>query len=82
MPLTAIACATALAFATPAAAQLQPGKNAPFSFADLVEQVKPSVVSINVSSGGRSTVRNRAPNNRAPNNRRGGRTPFPDLSPD
>lgn len=36
----------------PANAQLAPFANAPASFADLVEQVKPAVVSINVSNGG------------------------------
>ncbi|MEO1266278.1 MAG: trypsin-like peptidase domain-containing protein, partial [Pseudomonadota bacterium] len=70
----------ALMLVSPAAAQLQPGVNAPMTFADIVEQVKPSVVSINVSTGGRQLAQNRTPRN--PNGRRGGRTPFPDLAPD
>ena len=34
-------------------AQFAPGGRAPLSFADIVERVKPSVVSIHVTSGGK-----------------------------
>ncbi len=60
--------------ATPARAQLQPGVNAPTTFADIVERVSPSVVSIRVTSGTAST--------RLSSRRNNGRLPFPDLAPD
>ena len=65
----------------PAKAQLQPGVNAPLSFADIVERVKPSVVSIQVRSGVRTTSSRDNDNN---NRRRGGNgsRAFPDLPPD
>ena len=64
----------------PASAQLSSGR-APMTFADIVEKVKPAVVSIRVSSGPQKRVTsNRTPPN---NQRRGrGRVPFPDLAPD
>ncbi|MEM9029975.1 MAG: hypothetical protein AAGC70_16555, partial [Pseudomonadota bacterium] len=67
----------ALGAVQPAQAQLKPGVNAPLSFADIVDRVSPSVVSIRVTSGlgpARTARRN------VPNGRRG--LPFPDLSPD
>ena len=68
---------------TPAFSQKMTGPGgAPASFADLVESVKPAVVSIRVSSGGRRLAsRNPSkPNSKKP--RRDGRTPFPDLPGD
>ncbi len=67
---------------TPAFSQKITGPGgAPASFADLVEAVKPAVVSIRVSSG---TRRLASRNPSSPNQRgRGeGRTPFPDLPGD
>ena len=65
----------------PASAQLSPGgARAPQSFADIVERVRPAVVSIQVSSGGANVVANNQ--RRSPTPRRGGRAPFPDLAPD
>ena len=66
--------------AAPASAQLSSGNSrAPQSFADIVEDVRPAVVSIQVSSGGTNQVTS---NQRRTPPGRGGRTPFPDLSPD
>ena len=65
----------------PASAQLSSsGARAPQTFADIVERVRPAVVSIQVSSGGTNVVSNNQ--RRSPTPRGGGRTPFPDLSPD
>ena len=66
----------------PAHAQFQPGVNAPSTFADIVDRVKSSVVSIQVRSGVRPAAsRNDDDNN---NGRRGGNgsRAFPDLPPD
>lgn len=62
----------------PAAAQLS-GSRAPATFADIVEQVKPAVVSIRVSSGGSTQLSGNE--ERGYGNRRGA-TPFPDLPQD
>jgi serine protease Do len=79
------AAAVALAAFAIAPAQAQkagvvPGVNAPNTFADVVERVMPSVVSIRVRSGGA----NRLASRNTPGNRGRGRgsVPFPDLAPD
>lgn len=89
--LTSISLAAAAAFAgvaafsaigivghsTPALAQFQPGVNAPTTFADVVERVAPSVVSIRVTNGNRlASSRDDEEGNED------GQIPFPDLSPD
>jgi len=69
----------ALLPASPTMAQLKsdtatvqtPAGRAPITFADIVERVKPAVVSVQVTSA--------APKNVARNNRGSGRSPFPDL---
>ncbi|MGI9423613.1 MAG: Do family serine endopeptidase [Hyphomicrobiaceae bacterium] len=79
---TAVLAAVASGPTTPAFAQLQsqaPVAGAPLTFADIVEKVKPAVVSIRVSSGSarladRSQNRGSRP--------RGNGAPFPDLPPD
>jgi len=76
-----IACAAPLMLSAPQSAQAQraetktfaPVPGAPASFADLVANVKPSVVSIQVTSSGRT-----APTPRRRGSRRGAK-PFPDL---
>ncbi|MEO0728920.1 MAG: Do family serine endopeptidase [Pseudomonadota bacterium] len=76
---TAAVIATGLATLPAVAQRIEPGVNAPKTFADVVEQVKGSVVSISVRSGGRR-VAARTPNR---GQRRGrGAAPFPDLAPD
>lgn len=69
---------------SPALSQSQPltgPGGAPASFADIVESVKPAVVSIRVSSGARRLASRQPPQgNQRPG--RGGRTPFPDLPGD
>ncbi|MEO1719873.1 MAG: Do family serine endopeptidase [Pseudomonadota bacterium] len=70
------ALAAALIVAPAQAQRVTPGVNAPVTFADIVERVKGSVVSISVSSGGRNQVASRRPGQRR------GATPFPDLAPD
>lgn len=80
--LAAVATLAAVAAVpmAPASAQLASGR-APATFADIVEKVKPAVVSIRVSSGRtKRLASNRGERNSRPD--RGGRTPFPDLSPD
>ncbi len=62
----------------PAAAQFAGGR-APATFADLVEKVKPAVVSIRVSSSGTTRL---SRHRDSPFNRRRGAMPFPDLPPD
>ncbi|MFM1814301.1 MAG: putative periplasmic serine endoprotease DegP-like [Pseudomonadota bacterium] len=59
---------------TPAASQLS---RAPLSFADIVERVKPAVVSINATNGGRVTT-----SQRSKPNQRGLQEFFPDLPED
>lgn len=59
-------------------AQFQPGVNAPTTFADVVERVSPSVVSIRVTSGNRLANTSRGDEDGDEN----GQIPFPDLSPD
>ena len=81
--------ATALTAVTPALAQRSteaPGVQTPFgraplSFADIVERVRPAVVSVHVTAGGPKVATTKgAP---APNNRRGGPGgSFPDLPED
>ncbi|MEZ5857345.1 MAG: trypsin-like peptidase domain-containing protein [Hyphomicrobiaceae bacterium] len=51
-----------------------PFGRAPLTFADIVERVRPAVVSIHVTAGGRSSV--------ASNRRGGGRDAFPELPDD
>ncbi len=79
-----ILAAYAVMPATPAFSQSQaitgPG-GAPASFADIVEAVKPAVVSIRVSSSARRLA-SRQPSQRNQRPRREGRTPFPDLPGD
>jgi len=74
--VAALAVVATAALAPAQAQRVQPGVNAPLTFADIVERVKPSVVSISVSSGGRAA--------RTTRRRRGGRNglPFPDLPND
>ncbi|HVZ05153.1 Do family serine endopeptidase [Hyphomicrobium sp.] len=67
---------------TPASAQTveTPMGRAPLSFADLVERVKPSVVSVSViNDGGASKM---AENDKKDNKKGGGNFNFPDLPPD
>lgn len=76
---TAVMAASMLATA-PVQAQkagVVPGVNAPSTFADIVERVTPSVVSISVRSGG-----NRLASRNTPRRRGRGSVPFPDLAPD
>lgn len=66
---------------TPAVAQLAPGTGAaqaPLTFADIVEKVKPAVVSIRVTSSAKKLASRRSERRRG----FGGRTPFPDLPND
>jgi len=81
--VAAVATALIVGFAAvPAQAQrIEPGVNAPSTFADVVERVKPSVVSINVTSGSRPASRNDDDNNNGRRGRGGG-SPFPDLPDD
>ncbi|MEL6226451.1 MAG: Do family serine endopeptidase, partial [Pseudomonadota bacterium] len=80
LAVLATAGALALASAMPATAQrVTPGVNAPTTFADIVDKVKGSVVSISVRTGGESRPRTAQRRN---GRRRGGRTPFPDLPND
>ena len=68
-------------------AQLRPDGRAPLSFADIVERVKPAVVSIQVSSGGPKVARNEPKGGKDPNDRfnrggKGGKDGMPDLPDD
>lgn len=75
--------------ATPAGAQqrplsengIRPFAHAPVTFADIVEQVKPAVVSIKVTSNSSSVTNNRNFGRRGPGPGNGSR-PFPELPPD
>ena len=88
MLVAGLACAATVALVVPhnAVAQrttpnaLTPVPGAPASFADLVARVKPSVVSIQVASGGRRTA-SRGSRGARPGPR-GGAKPFPDLPND
>ncbi len=84
---TSVLALSATAPMAPAAAQradqsvITPMGRAPLSFADIAEKVKPSVVSISVSSGGRATAQAPVPGQKAPPNSRGAapRPPIPGL---
>ncbi len=88
MAAAGLACAASVALVVPnnAVAQrtaptaLTPVPGAPASFADLVSRVKPSVVSIQVVSGGKAGARRRTPGRRP--GPRSGAKPFPDLPND
>ncbi|MEO1205718.1 MAG: Do family serine endopeptidase [Pseudomonadota bacterium] len=80
---------TAIPLASPASAQLKPDDatvatpfgRAPLSFADIVEKVKPSVVSISVTNGEKKTVRNNAPSQNEGGRNFGGLPNLPDDHP-
>lgn len=59
-----------------------PYARAPLTFADIVERVKPAVVSIRVSSGGEPVRSSRWQPRGGQERRREGAVPFPDLAPD
>ena len=77
---TALAATSVMGPSIPAFAQKSaptgaaPYAHAPATFADIVERVKPAVVSIKVTSGGDEMRTSRF----NPGGRRGGATPFPD----
>lgn len=81
---TALAATSVMGPSIPAFAQKSaptgaaPYAHAPATFADIVERVKPAVVSIKVTSGGDEMRTSRF----NPGGRSGGATPFPDLPPD
>jgi serine protease Do len=67
----------------PDAGVMTPFGRAPLSFADIVERVKPAVVSIQVSSGGPNIARNdKNPGDKGDKFNRGGRGSPRDLLPD
>ena len=88
--LAAMALAGAVFLSVPqhsVQAQLRPDGRAPLSFADIVERVKPAVVSIQVSSGGPKVARNEPKGGKEPNDRfnrggKGGKDGMPDLPDD